>query len=127
MEIIGAQRGLTPRERLGLLKRRLRVYYRDPERLYRLNAREASDTGREYTDAAIDAGELVCALGRCTARQQQALALWLGPKMMHLGQAARTLHVSVITVKRDTAQALKLMLAQIWDTDDSEEDDTCAA
>ncbi|MSQ25617.1 MAG: hypothetical protein EXR49_05005 [Dehalococcoidia bacterium] len=63
MEIIGAQRGLSLRERMWLLKQLLRSYYRDPERVYRLNSREATDTGREYTDEAIDMGEFVCALG----------------------------------------------------------------
>ncbi len=128
MEIIGDQRGLSPRERMWLLKQRLRSYYRDPERVYRLNAREATDTGREYTDEAIDAGELVCALGRCTARQQQALALRLGPKGVPPHQVALALGVSVVTVKRDTAQALKRMAAQIWEeqNNDNDEDATAA-
>ena len=94
---------------------RLRFLLRNPERVYRTNSREASDTGQQYTDEAIHAGELVSALGRCTPRQQQALYLWLGRPGRDQEEVAKALGVSTITVKRDVGEAFRRMVDQIWD------------
>ena len=115
MEIIGAQRGLSEREKVDLVKAKLAYLLRNPDHVYRLNSREASETGRAYTDEAVDVGEIMFALGRCTPRQQRALNLWLGPKALSQERVAKELDVSVITVKRDVGQALRLMVAAIWE------------
>ena len=114
MEVIGAEKGLTHREMSRVVKSRLHSLYRSPGRSYRLNAREASETGRQYTDEAVDAGELAYALGRCTPRQQRILQLWLGPKKLHQAWVAHALGVSLVTVKRDAAAAIRTMAAVIW-------------
>lgn len=115
MDIIGTQVGLTDREKVALLKGRLRQALRHPERTYPVNAREPCDTGRAYSDAAIDPGELLCALGRCSPRQRHILDLWLGRERLTQGEISRLLRVSVPTVKRDAADALRRMARMIWD------------
>ncbi len=115
VEIIGTQTDLSERERAALVKERLRLSFRYRSRTYRLNSRETSGTGRAYTDEAVDAGELACALGRCTPRQQRVLELWLGPRRLHQARVARELGVSVVTVKRDASAAVRTMVAMIWE------------
>ena len=115
MEVIGTQRGLSRREKVVLLKDRLRYLLRHPDRVYRLNSRDAVETGRRYTDEAVDAGELACALGRCTPRQQQILHLWLGRRRPTQDKVAKALQLSVITVKREAADAFRRMVEMIWE------------
>ncbi len=115
MEVIGTEKGLSRRDKITTLKDRLRYLYRHPSRVYRLNSREASGTGRQYTDEAIDAGELACALGRCTQRQQQILRLWLGRGSLGQDRTASALGISAITVKRDVAEAFRRMVQMIWE------------
>ncbi len=115
MGVIGEETGLTQREKARMVKSRLRSLFRPSDHAYRLNSRKASETGRQYTDEATDAGELVCALGRCTPRQQRILALWLGPRATRQEYVARALGVSLVTVKRDAAAAIRAMVAMIWE------------
>jgi len=115
MEIIGTQQGLSPREKASLLKERLAYALRHPERVYRVSSRQATDSGLEYTDEAVDAAELLCALGRCSARQQRVLELWLGRGGRSQQDVARSLGLSVATVKREAAEALRRMALQVWD------------
>ena len=115
MEVIGTQTGLSKREKVLMLKDRLRYFLRHPDRAYRLNSREASDTGRQYTDEAVDAGELACALGRCTPRQQRILGLWLGRGRLKQDMVAQALGLSVITVKREASEAFRRMVQGIWE------------
>ena len=115
MEVIGTQAGLSKAEKVLVLKERLRYYLRHPDRAYRLNSREASDTGRQYTDEAVDAGELASALGRCTPRQQRILGLWLGRHRFRQDRVAKALGISVITVKREAAMAFRQMVGAIWE------------
>ena len=115
MDVIGTESGLSDGDKLRILKKRLAYLLQHPRYSYRLNAREVSDTGRAYTDEAIDAGEVMSALGRCTLRQQRIFGLWLGPAHSTQERIADRLGVSVITVKRDVAEALRLMVAHVWD------------
>ena len=134
MEVIGSQRGLTRREKAHLLEKRLGVFLRNPSRAYRLNTRERSDTGLAYSDAAIDAGQVLCAFARCTQRQQRILELWLcgvpdpaagragrkgcrPPRRHRATQAAVALAagVSIATVKRELAAAMDVMTAMVWE------------
>ncbi len=135
MEIIGTQQGLTQREKALLLKQRLGYFLRNPERTYRMNSRETSDTGLAYTDAAVDAGEVFCALGQCTPRQQLILELWLGGRpLAHAAdsgageqdsakprrrltqtEVAKVVGVSLATVNREAAAALRRMIVMIWE------------
>ena len=115
MEIIGAQKGLAHAAKVSLVRTKLGALFRTPRRHYRLNTGEPVDTGLSYTDRAVDAGELLHALGRCTPRQQKALRLWLGRKPLSQERIARRLRVSLVTVKRDIEAALETMLASIWD------------
>ena len=62
------------------------------------------------------------AFSRCTLRQQRALRLWLGPTRATQDCIAREIGVSVITVKRDIAAALRDMAARVWD-EPAEEDE----
>ena len=114
MEVIGADKSLTQREMSRVVKSRLRSLFHSPGWSYRLNEREATETGRQYTDEAVDAGELAFALGRCTPRQQRILQLWLGPKRRRQAWIARALRTSLVTVKRDSAAAVRTMVAVIW-------------
>lgn len=113
MEVIGTERDLAKGERTLLLKRRLQRFLRRVAPAYRLTARQATEVGLAYTHQAVNAGELGCALGRCTRRQQRILALWLGSGLPQ-AEAARLLGVSLATVKRDAAEALERMAAQVW-------------
>lgn len=115
MEIIGTQVGLSEREKARLLKERLAFVFRNPDRVYRLNTRETAGDTLQYTDEAVDAAELMCALGRCPRRQQEALRLWLGRWQMSQEEVAGVLRVSVITVKRDVSAALRRMADMVWE------------
>ena len=114
MEVIGAQKGFDHATKVYLVKARLRALFRTPGRHYRLNTHEPVEIGLAYSDRAIDAGELLYALGRCTPRQQQALRLWLDRGNPSQEQIARRLHVSLTTVKCDIRAAFETMLASIW-------------
>jgi len=115
LQIIGTQVGLDRREKVALLKERLAFVFRNPERDYRLNTRQTAGNTLQYTDEAVDAGELMCALGQCSRRQQEALRLWLGRRRMTQEQVAGVLRVSVITVKRDLGAAMRRMVEQVWE------------
>lgn len=115
MEIIGAQRGLAHAAKVSLVKTKLGVLFRTPRRHYRLNTGERVETGLAYADRAVDAGELLYALGRCTPRQQEALRLWLGWEGLSQERIAERLGVNVATVKRDLRGAFETMVASIWD------------
>ena len=115
MEVIGAQKGFDRATKVFLVKARLRALFRTPGRHYRLNTHEPVEIGLAYSDRAIDAGELLYALGRCTPRQQQALRHWLGRENPSQERIARRLRVSPATVKRDLRAALETMVASIWD------------
>jgi DNA-directed RNA polymerase specialized sigma24 family protein len=115
MHVIGTQRGLSRRQKAALVKRRLAVLLRRPERIYRLNLGHATDLGLAYSEKAIEAGELLCALGRCTPRQQRIVLLWLGPRRLRQARIAREMGLSVATVKREAAAAVRGMAAQAWE------------
>ena len=115
MRIIGTEQGLSLREKTSAIKTKLGFMLRHPNYAYRLNSREVGETGLAYSDEAIDIGELAFAFSRCTLRQQQALQLWLGPMRATQDRIAREIGVSVITVKRDIAAALRDMAARVWD------------
>ncbi len=115
MEIIGAQQGLAHAAKVSLVKTKLGALFRTPRRHYRLNTGERVETGLAYADRAVDAGELLYALGRCTPRQQEALRLWLGWEGLSQERTARRLGVNVATIKRDLRAALKTMVNSIWD------------
>ncbi len=119
MQIIGTEKGLSQRDKVWVLKDRLAYLFRNPGRVYRMTTREPTDTGFGYSDEAIDAGELWCALGRCSERQQQVLRLWLGRRRLPQGAVAKALGVSLVTVKRDASEALKKMAAMVWDDEGS--------
>ena len=115
MEIIGAQQGLAHAAKVSLVKTKLGVLFRAPRRHYRLNTGEPVETGLSYTDRAVDAGELLYAMGRCTPRQQEALRLWLGREGLSQRRIAERLGVNITTVKRDLRAALETMVTSIWD------------
>ena len=115
MEIIGAQKGLDHAAKVSLVKTKLGALFRTPRRHYRLNTGETVETGLAYADRAVDAGELLYALGRCTPRQQQALRLWLGWESLSQERIAERLGVNITTVRRDLKGAVETMLASIWD------------
>ncbi len=115
MEIIGAQKGLAHAAKVSLVKTKLVALFRTPRRHYRLNTGETVETGLAYADRAVDAGELVYALGRCSPRQQEALRLWLGREPLSQERIADRLGVNIATVKRDLGAALETMVASIWD------------
>lgn len=115
MEIIGAQKGLADAAKVSLVKTKLGALFRTPRRHYRLNTGEPVETGLSYTDRAVDAGELLHALGRCTPRQQEALRLWLGREGLSQERIAERLGLDPSTVKRDIRAALETMLDSIWD------------
>jgi hypothetical protein len=52
LEIIGTQKGLDRAAKARLVKGKLGITFRHPDRDYRLSAREATDTGQSYTDRA---------------------------------------------------------------------------
>ena len=115
MEIIGAQEGLARAAKVSLIKTKLGALFRTPRRHYRLNTGETVETGLAYADRAVDAGELLYALGRCTPRQHEVLRLWLGREGLSQDRIAERLGVNITTVKRDLRAALETMLASIWD------------
>ncbi len=57
----------------------------------------------------------MCALGRCTPRQQRIVLLWLGPRRLRQARIAQALGLSVATVKRDAAAAVRRVVAQAWE------------
>ena len=115
MELIGAQQGLARAAKVSLIKTKLAALFRTPRRHYRLNTGETVETGLAYADRAVDAGELLYALGRCTPRQQQAVRLWLGWESLSQERIAERLGVNITTVKRDLGAALETMVTSIWD------------
>ena len=109
MRIIGTEQGLSLREKTSAIKTKLGVMLRHPNYAYRMNSREVGETGLAYSDEAIDVGELAFAFSCYTLR------LWLGPMRATQHLIAREIGVSVITVKRDIAAALRAMAARVWD------------
>ena len=117
--IIGSEEGMTQREKVLALKGRLTYLLRHPKDGYRLHATEDTELSWAYPDAAIDAGEVFCALGQCTPRQQRIPQRWLGRARdgVPLTQAAvaATEGVSTLTIKREASAAFRTMIAIIWD------------
>ena len=114
MSAIGTKAGLDEKEQVILVRAKLTYLFRTPMRRYRLNDRHAAGMGRAYSDEAIDAGEVLHALARCTERQQSALALCLGHGLRG-EEAARVLGVSRPTVNRDIAEALEGIRCLVWE------------
>jgi DNA-directed RNA polymerase specialized sigma24 family protein len=113
--VIGTEEGLDHREKEALLKARLIWLLGEGRRTYAMTEKEATETGRALSDMALDAGEVLCALGRCTRSEQRMLHLWLGRGRMTQGEIARELGVSLSAVRRGLAGALDRMVAQVWE------------
>ena len=118
VQVIGSDGDLTYREKELALRARLGYMLRNLQSEYRLNSLEGTDTGRKYTEQATEAGDLLCAFGLCTQRQQRILRLWLGGhdgRRLTQAQAANVVGVSLATASRESAAAFRTMIEVIWD------------
>ena len=87
---------------------------RELRRAYALNNDEPTETGRAYSAEAVDAGEVWCALGQRSPREQRIVEWWLGPERLTLREVAARLRVSEVEAAREAFEAIEAMTRQVW-------------